>query len=152
MSENSIISRYKVSLAGLCHYCARLAHLRQLKADGEVVDEGEVCMICSLMEQGVDEFLSLKSELGFDDGLQFMEDNLFAGFCVRNGVVEGELSNVLAIAEPWYENFPEKGNNYQFEVANYLFAFLEQSADMPKPENMWSRLCGKLHRLFRKTE
>ena len=133
MERNSVFERYKVSLAGLCYYCARLAHLKQKRFDGVVVTEEEVQSICERIKCGMEDLLNLKDQLGYTDGLEFMEDNLFAGFAIKDGIVSGDLKNLPVIASPWYRNFPEKGNNYQFEVANYLFAYLGEDENISQP-------------------
>lgn len=129
LQQNTLFHRYKVALAGLCACCAHLATIRESMEDGEVVDETEVKELCARLEYSKDELISTKEELGFDDGLSFMENNRFYGFEIKDGMLIGDTSKMYTILRPWYEGFVagEKNiNNYQFEVASYLLAFMAE--------------------------
>lgn len=120
---NPMFTRYRVALAGLCSCCAELAHVKTRMIDGEVILDEEVQLICEKLSYSKEEFLRAKESLGFTDGLAFMENNRFAGFSIRDGCLIGDPSKAYLILRPWYED-PAKVNNYQFEVANYLLAFM----------------------------
>ena len=44
---------------------------------------------------------------------------------IRNGVVEGDTKKLFCVARPFYQGFPAKANNYQFEVANLMLAYMQ---------------------------
>lgn len=123
---NSLFIRYRVALAGLCSCCAELVTVKEQMKNGEIIEPFMVQNLCDKLSYSKTEFIDAKEALGFNDGLAFMEDNRFAGFSIENGCLIGNPEKAYLILRPWYENFPEKGNNYQFEVANYLLAFIGQ--------------------------
>lgn len=136
MVNESAFRRYQIYLSGLCCQCAALAVLKEKMQDGEVVTESEMAYTCGSLEYSKKRFLDAKTELGFTDGLSFLEDNNFAGFRIKDGVVIGSYDNLIKVAEPWYNQFCNgEGNNYRYEVANYLFAFqYKQDGDLPMPQ------------------
>lgn len=124
-----IYADYKIALAGVCYYCARLAILNEKKENGEIISPEEVELLCNKISAGKDALLKEKEALGFTDGLSFMEDNRFAGFWIENGFIYGNTEKIFLIVRPMYEGFPDNRNNYQYEVANYLLAFMQQTEE-----------------------
>ena len=125
--NNPAFKRYRIALAGLCTACAKLSLVKEKLEAGEVVVECEVSELCSKIKFQKEDFLAAKEELGFTDKFSFMENTHFQGFEIKDGCLEGNPDLAFTILRPWYEGFPEerKGiNNFEFEVANYLLAFL----------------------------
>ena len=135
--NNPAFKRYRIALAGLCTACVKLSFVKEQLEAGEVVEESEVADLCDNIRFQKDGFLAAKEELGFTDGFSFMENTHFHGFEIKDGCVVGNPDLAFTILRPWYEGFPEgrKGiNNFEFEVANYLLAFLvekEKQAVVP---------------------
>lgn len=125
MNQSPTFSRYRITLAALCYYCAKLGQVREKIGNGEVITPEEVQDICSYIAKSKTELLTLKAELGFTDGLEFMNDCQFAGFEMKNGIVKGDVEKLFDIIKPWYTEYPSKGNNFQYEVANYLLAYMK---------------------------
>lgn len=132
MENNSLFARYKSALAGLCYYAAWLSKVKEQIKTGEVIDEGKLEFYCTRVEVCKRHLLECKEALGYSDGLAFMNNANFAGFSIKNGELIGDRANIYKILMPWYNNFPEKGNNFLFEVANFLLAF-EAVEDEGKP-------------------
>lgn len=127
MVNNSMFTRYRIALAGLCSCCAQMAAINKRMVDGKPVSENEVAYLCDRLDYSRHELLVAKEALGYNDGLSFMEDCRFKGFSIKDGCLEGNPKDVYKIIRPWYMNFPKEGNNYRFEVANYLLAFMSLS-------------------------
>lgn len=121
--DKELDKKYRIALAGLCGYTVQLAGIQERIANGEVVTSDEIEDVCKHIEIFKHWLLDAKEQLGFSDGLSFMENNAFAGFHIRDGVLIGDTEKLIKIVTPWYYGFPSKANNYQFEVANFLLAF-----------------------------
>lgn len=67
-----------------------------------------------MLAQNKKQLLDLKESLGLDDGLSFLQDNLFLQFKIRDGQLQGDKSKVAEVVERWIDG---NGNHYQFEVA-----------------------------------
>lgn len=143
MSDNSAFVRYRTALAGFCIYFAELASVQEAIKNGEVVDASKVEETCEALCYYKERFLSSKAEMGFTDGFDFTENNSFCGFRVRDGSLHGEKGKLFAIVRPWYDGFPKKSNNYQFEVANLLLAFMQVENNGQKVPS--SGLSNRLH-------
>lgn len=126
MVENTLFNRYRIALAGLCSCCAQIATIKADAVKGLPIDESQMEYLCKRLVYCRQEVLFLKSELGYSDELAFMADNNFKGFSIKDGALVGDPKDVFLIIRPWYENFPNEGNNYTFEVANYLLAFMAE--------------------------
>ena len=123
MENNSLLDRYKTSLAGFCYYAAWLAKTKEQITSGEMIDENKIEFYCSRVELLKKYLLECKEKLGYTDGLAFMNNANFAGFSLKNGELTGDRANIYKILMPWYKDSLAGGNNFQYEVANYLLAF-----------------------------
>lgn len=150
------IDRYKMSLAGLCSCCANMVTINEKMTNGEIVDETYLEKLCKHLSYCKEEFLSAKEELGFNDGLDFMQDAHFAGFSLEHGCIHGNTEKAYILLRPMRENFPETANNYQYEVATYLLAMLDMEASkhevpaIQKPTPFWKGIIKQLEKQRRK--
>lgn len=135
--NDSLFIKYRVSLAGLCHCCVSLALLKEKMMNGETIEKEDIKKMCDKLAFHKKELLDAKKELGFDDGLSFMENNHFQGFEIKDGCLIGNPDLAFVILRPWYEGFPveRKINNYEFEVANYLLTFLVEQEKLKEEKN-----------------
>lgn len=130
--SKDLFIEYKSALAGLCYYAATLADIKERVSDGEILDAQKFEFFCERLAVCKRHFLQAKEKLGYTDGLAFLNNANFAGFSIRNGVLLGNREHIYKILMPWYNGFPEQGNNFQYEVATYLLAF-ESIEDEKKP-------------------
>lgn len=118
---------YRRSIYNLTVWLAQVQRFAEKIQNKEPFDRGLFVYACSEVEKYKDFFEQDKGKLGFTDGFQFMEDNEFIGFSIRNGKLISEVpdSEVFKIVDKWYYGFPANANHYQFEVAHYVVALAE---------------------------
>lgn len=114
------IDEYRNVVSVLCYFLGQIAKFAQIAGEGEYISESEAAYAAKCVDLLIPLFLSRKEKLGFDDGLEFLENNSFLGFKVKDGILTGDRSAVEKVIYPWLTGFPDKVNHYQFEVANYL--------------------------------
>lgn len=150
------LERYKLSLAGLCSCCANMVTVNEQMNHGEIIDEAYLQKLCKRLSYCKEEFLSAKEELGYMDGLDFMQDAHFAGFSLKDGRIHGNTEKAYIILRPMRERFPDKANNYQYEVATYLLAMLDMELSKEnilkakEAAHFWAGFMKHLKRLSRK--
>ncbi len=113
---------YKDSLSKVCLFSALLQGYAEKKERGESVRDKDIVYVTMMLKQYKQFLLSDKAMLNFDDGLSFMEDNKFRGFEISNGRFIGDRSKIKGIVQKWIEGFPERANNYQYEVSMLVLA------------------------------
>ena len=140
--QTELFTRYRIALAGLCSCCVNLSLIKEKMVNGEIIDEEKTKVLCDELIYQKESLLQAKEELGFTDGLSFMENNHFKGFEIKDGCLIGKSDLAFIILKPWYEGFPsERGiNNYEFEVANYLLTFL---LEQEKQSAVYKAACEK---------
>lgn len=105
--------------------------------------------------------LKAKKFFGLSGGLDFLGNNKFDGFEIKDGVFVGDTKNVLAITTPWMKHFnPE--NCYLYEVAHYIqyLAFSEELycgneveavAEVVEKLSLWEKVKGGIKKWQRKS-
>ena len=134
--------KYRTSLAGFCSCCVELSFYKEKIINGEMIEDEDTRLLCEKLSFFKKELLNAKEELGFDDGLLFMENNHFQGFEIKDGCLIGNPDLAFTILKPWYEGFPAEKeiNNYEYEVANFLLSFLlEQEKQKVRVNNTGDR-------------
>lgn len=118
----TLIQNYKSSLIWFCCYMAELQRFAEMKEKGKEPSKRKVIFASSMATFYKKDVLAYKEALGLTDGFQFMEDNRFNGFSIRNGRLEGDKDVVYDIVSGWVQGFPDTANNYEYEVAIYALA------------------------------
>ena len=118
------ISRYKDSLLYFCLYTAEIQHFADLIDDRKDFDYRKLVFAASMAEKYKTFLLDDKKELGFTDGLAFLEDNKFLGFEMKDGRFIGDPDKVVPIVRKWVDGFPKVSNHYQYEVSIYVMAMI----------------------------
>lgn len=127
MDREEMIERYKDCLCFVCRQSAFLEDVRVRIENGEVVPVKEITSRLSLLERAKEELLSLKESLGFEGGLDFMDDVKFQGFQFKDGTLSGDYSNLYKLISPWVLNFDEK-KPFTYEVGVLiLFHYMRQT-------------------------
>lgn len=114
------LEEYRNVVSILCYFLGQLAKFAQLAGEGEHIAEPKVKYAARCVDLLIPLFLKRKEKLGYTDGLEFLENNSFLGFKVKDGIFTGDRSAVEEVIYPWLVGFPDGVNHYQFEVANYL--------------------------------
>ena len=110
----------------LCFFCRQSAFLEGLAEDPDEYSEEEIRAQLDLTERAKAKLLRLKKELGFDGGLDFMEDSKFLGFEMKDGRLSGDYANLIPIVENFIEEFDEE-KVYVYEVGTLvLFHYMRQ--------------------------
>ena len=130
------IEEYRNVVSVLCYFLGQIAKFAQLVEEGEHISETKAVYAARCVESLIPLFLSRKEKLGFDDGLEFLENNSFLGFKVKDGIFTGDQSAVEEVICPWLTGFPDEANHYQFEVANYLHFLASPDSINLYPKNM----------------
>lgn len=126
MDRKQLIENYKECLCYLCRQSALLEDVKNRVIKGEAVSGEEMASQLMYMDMVKKEFLDIKDKLGFEGGLDFMDDVRFQGFSFINGSLSGDYSNLLAIVTPMLNDFREE-KQYPYEVAMLiLFHYMKQ--------------------------
>ena len=137
---------YRRSVYNLCMWLAQVQRFAEKIEKGEPFDKGLFIYACSEAERYKEFFEEDKAKLGFEDGYDFLEDNEFIGFSIRNGKLISEVDNkgIFGIVDKWYYGFPVKANHYQFEVAHYVVHLAEADVNAKSiyPEDVFGKNDG----------
>lgn len=127
MSEinSKVFEMYSEVLAVFCYNLGQVQRFFTFKEHGYAVPKDRVIRVVEQVDSLKIELLKLKKELGFTDGLDFLKNNKFAGFEIKDGRFVGSRATVRDIIDPWIEQDgnSEDFNNYRYEVG-YLINFL----------------------------
>lgn len=115
---------YKVYLWRFCRAHAKLAHYIDAVIHGIDINVPDLKQTLEAFHENRECLLEEKQRLGMEDGLSFLDDNAFKGFQIQNERFVGDDTNVPNIALRWVNEFPERANSYQYEVAVLLTAHL----------------------------
>ena len=152
MGETKIFSLeevgyYRDSVFNLCLWLAQVQRFAQMLENGTAFDRGLFVYACFQVEHYKELYEQDKARLGFTDGYQFMEDNEFIGFSIRDGRLISSVDNedIFKIVDKWYYGFPANANHYQFEVAHYVvcLAEAEMKAKTIYPEKTFGKNDGQ---------
>ena len=116
------ITRYKNSVCNVCFYTSLLAKYAEELEEKKPVKDGDIVYATTMLKKFKQYLLIDKEMLGFTDGLSFLSDNHFRGFCIENGRFYGDRSGIKDIVEKWVKGFPDTANNYQYEVSMLVLA------------------------------
>ena len=149
--REKMIKRYIGCLTLVCTESAFLEEYKRKYEKGVVSDE-EITPHLSYMREVTEEFLELKKKLGFDGGLDFMNDVKFLGFEFKDGCLSGDYKNLMPIVTGFVEEFDED-KVYQFEVGMLiLFHYLRETGKdkgisfKEKKKGLFARLIEKMKR------
>lgn len=141
---------YRIATAGFCYHLVKVANLTTAIEDGEVVSPEELDKSLSDLEKSKEIFLKEKERLGFHDGLEFLENANFAGFQLKDGMLKGDTKKLFCIVRPFYEGFPQKVSNFQFEIANLLLAHMQvYEEEKPVKKQYIKNLLAEIKLFFR---
>ncbi len=120
--SEELVKRYKHNTLWLCLWLKELQNYADKKACGEEFDKDKFIYACKMCEKWKKALLESKEVLGYTDRFQFMEDNNFLGFSIKNGRFVGDVSDeeIFSIVDKWFYGFPDTANHYQFEVSVYV--------------------------------
>ena len=137
---------YRKSTYYLCMWLAQVQRFAEKLEKGEPFDKGLLVYAMNEVERYKEFFEQDKAKLGFTDGYDFLEDNEFIGFSIRNGRLISEVSNeqIFKVVDKWYYGFPATANHYQFEVAHYVVCLAEAEDKAKKiyPEETFGKNDG----------
>lgn len=122
------IKKYAECISTFCYFLGQLAKYAKMADSGEVfspLEEKKILFAADCVAKLKPLLLKRKELLGFQDGLEFLEDNRFAGFQIEKGIFTGKADDLEKIIHPWVCGFPDTENHYTFEVANYLLYLSE---------------------------
>lgn len=132
IAEDDPFFVYKWTVICFTMFIGILHKYLKMKEQGLSFDQTYYQKVIETIDCKGKQLLQIKEELGLEGKLDFLGNNKFDGFEIRDGVFIGETDNVITITSPWIEQFnPE--NCYLYEVAHYIqyLAF---------PENLY---CGE---------
>lgn len=112
--------RYKDALCLVCRQSAILEQYYMLMKEGKEVDENTLIYHLELLVSAKESFLALKKELGYTDGLSFMDDANFCGFSYKNGCLSGNYSKLPDVLLPFVEKESDD-THFRYEVGILLF-------------------------------
>lgn len=112
-----LLINYRDSLFWFCAYNAQLQQFGEAIEQNQEINKKRLIYAAVMLEHYKSYLLEDKKALGFDDGLDFLENNRFIGFEIKEGKFIGDKDKVLDIVAKWRDGFPQKANNYQYEVA-----------------------------------
>ncbi len=120
--SSELVQEYGYNTLWLCLWLREIQNFADRKERGEEFDKEKFVYACRMCEKFKNLFLGSKAKLGYDDKFEFMEDNNFFGFSIKNGRFIGNVSKeeIFKIVDKWYYGFPETANHYQFEVSMYV--------------------------------
>ena len=140
------INWYRRSVYNLCLWLAQVQRFAEMIEKGQNFDRALFVYACCQVERYKDFYEEDKGKLGFTDGYDFLEDNEFIGFSIRNGRLISQVSNeeIFKIIDKWYYGFPATANHYQFEVAHYVACLAEASIQAKRiyPEETFGKNDG----------
>lgn len=110
---------YKDALCLLCRQSAIVEQMRELKMSGEELDPDVMMYHLQLLEKSKELFVEIKEELGYKDGLKFMENANFYGFRLKDGCLEGDYKHLPDIVLPWVET---ENSPFKYEVGVLLLS------------------------------
>lgn len=120
---------YKDALCLLCRQSALFEHYKKAQKEGKRIETGELQKALEMAMWAKAEFLREKESLGFQDGIDFMSQELFfAGFSYKDGTLLGDTKNLPAILTPWLSLEENAKNHWKYEVATLLLShyYMEQ--------------------------
>ena len=128
------VKNYRESVYYLCLWLAQVQRFAQKLEKKEPFDRGLFVFAVSEAARFKNFYEEDKGKLGFSDGYDFMEDNEFIGFSIKDGRLVSEVSNeeIFNIVDKWYYGFPATANHYQFEVAHYVVNLAEAVSQAKK--------------------
>jgi len=112
---------YKEMLCLLCRQAAIVEQYQLLLQEGQVLDEEVFAYHLKTMAFAKEELLKKKAELGYEDGLLFMEDASFMGFTYKDGCLTGDCSNLPKIALSFMDK-EEEDDHFLYEVGVLLLS------------------------------
>ena len=140
------IEWYRKSVFRLCLWLAQVQRFAEMLEKGIPFDKGLFVYACGEVERYKYLYEEDKAKLGFKGGYDFLEDNEFIGFSIRNGRLVSEVDNdaIFKIVDKWYYGFPANANHYQFEVAHYVVCLAEADlkAKSIYPEDIFGKNDG----------
>lgn len=134
----------------LCFFCRLSASLQNMKEkmeNGEDVSEKEASSLFHKMAWAKERLLSLKEELGIEDGLEFTDNVKFKGFSYQEGMLSGDYGDFLKIVLPLVDEYKQE-KSYLYEVGCLLmFHYMAQEAEKKKKKRR--KILGWLKRIFK---
>ncbi len=137
------IEEYKNVVSVCCYFLGQIAKYAELAEKQQNFDSTKAVYAVERVNLLIPLLIKRKEVLGFQDGLDFLENNSFLGFKITNGVFKGDPSKVEGIILPWLTGFPGSANHYQYEVSNYLHFLADPDAINLYPGEMISSEKGK---------
>lgn len=133
-SSTILMEEYKNTLAVFCQYLAILNQQMWLKEQAE--EPFDIRLIKETLNRisvYKERLLSIKEQLGFPGGLDFLGDNSYDGFAIINGRFTGNPDQAALITRKWLSGFPETANNYQYEASVYvMFMAFPMNPTLPR--------------------
>lgn len=127
-----LTKKYRYNTQKLCLWLRELQNFADMKERGEEFDKDKLIYACKMCERWKKLFLESKEALGYTDRFDFMENNNFFGFSIKNGRFISEVSKkeILNTVNKWFYGYPETANHYQFEVSYYVIALAHDIEEM----------------------
>jgi len=151
MNAFSDVVKRQEYVKALCLLCRQSAVVEQyylLIQEGEIPDEEVFSYHLKLLAYAKTQFLKCKGELGFQDGLSFMDDANFCGFRFEKGCLSGDCNKLPDIALAWTEELKED-THFRYEVGVLLLShYFMQLGEYEYSEN--TLLKSKEHIPFHK--
>lgn len=114
---------YKNALCLLCRQSAIVEQFVALVKNGYSVEEAEMQEHLDLFARAKERFLEVKKDLGFKDGLTFLQEDVsFQGFRFKKGQLSGDYTHLTDILIPWMEQPESAANHYKYEVSCLLLS------------------------------
>jgi len=112
------MEKYECVLCLLCRQSALFEHFKQCQEYGIDIPEKELKLAFEKAKKAKEEFLEIKTALGFEGGLSFMEKEAsFQGFSYYKNCLKGDYSNLKDILLPMADMPVNKKTCYRHEVA-----------------------------------
>lgn len=135
------LDAYRAAVRAFSRYCAEVTRMTDIKKEGGFVEKRRLVYAASMAKSYREDLMRYKKELGFDeDLLAFNMDQKFAGFELKRGrlIFSEGTKSVEGVASKWVSGFPEKYDNFHFEIACFLKALDEPLTDDYYPKE-WQK-------------
>ena len=124
MYRNDDVIAYRNYVRHLCLYSAEVQRMTGMLEKGGQVNKKLLVYALSMVKGYRIALMQVMNRMGIGGSLDFMEDNEFIGFSVRQGrlILEGSRKAVLDVCRKWIDGFPDEANYYQYAVGMYCLA------------------------------
>ena len=115
---------YKDSVRNLCVYTAEVQRFTEALDKGQRISRRCLTYALSKVKSYHRITRQVMNRMGIPGDIEFMEDNEFLGFSIKQGrlTLEDTRDVVFDTCLKWIEGFPDEANHYQYAVAMYCLA------------------------------